>query len=551
MTTPPLLSVRNLSVDYASAHGPVHAAVGISFDLHPGECVALVGESGSGKTTVGRALLGLLGNSATVNADTLEIEGRDALSFDNRDWRSVRGGTVGLVLQDALVSLDPLRSIGQEVSEAMRASGKKLGRKERKAAVIPTLEGVGLPDAATHVRQHAHQLSGGQRQRALIATAVAGEPRILIADEPTTALDVTVQRQVIDLLRQEREQGLGVVLISHDLAVVAEIADRVLVMRGGEVLEQGTPAEVLENPQNEYTRSLIAAVPGTEPASSADPADPLGTAGADERADSPQAVDPAPTAPATLTATGLHVTYRVPGVPEPKIGLSDVSLEVHQGRALGIVGESGSGKSTLLRVLLALQEPAQGNVTLDGEPWSGIPEAKRRVRRPRLQLVAQDPLSAFNPRFDVSQVLGEALLRVPAGERDRRIAEVLDAVALPTTVLTRHPLQLSGGQRQRIAIARALTAEPEILFCDEAVSALDVVVQAQILDLLDRLKRERDLGIVFVSHDLGVIAEVCDDVLVLKDGVVVESGSTDAVYGSPQHPYTQALLAARPMLGAV
>ncbi len=552
----PLLRVRGLSVDYASSAGPVRAVSGVSFDLYPGECVALVGESGSGKTTVGRALLGLLGSTATVRADHLEIAGGDALGFDERAWRSVRGGTMGLVLQDALVSLDPLRSIGQEVAEAMRASGKKLSRAERKTAVVRRLEAVGLPDAATHARQHAHQLSGGQRQRALIATAVAGDPRILIADEPTTALDVTVQRQVIELLREERAQGLGLVLISHDLAVVAEIADKVLVMRGGEVLEQGSPAEVLARPRHEYTRALISAVPGEDAgAGRATETSSIATSEAPSAAlaaDAALAVDvgtDATTGP-TLTARGLSVAYRVPGASEPKIGLDDVSLTVHRGRALGIVGESGSGKSTLLRVLLALQQPTEGTVHLDGEPWSGIAEAKRRERRPRLQLVAQDPLSAFNPRFDVRQVLGEALRRMPSADRERRTAEVLDAVSLPASVLGRHPLQLSGGQRQRIAIARALAAEPEILFCDEAVSALDVIVQAQILELLARLKRERDLGIVFVSHDLGVIAEVCDDVIVLKGGSVVESGPIDAVYGAPQHPYTQALLAARPVLGA-
>ncbi|UOQ59715.1 ABC transporter ATP-binding protein [Leucobacter rhizosphaerae] len=538
-----LLSVRDLTVAYATEQGPVTAVSGVSFDVRPGECVALVGESGSGKTTVGRALLGLLPRDTRVVAERLEVAGRDARGFRDRDWRAVRGGEVGLVLQDALVSLDPLRTIGQEVSEAMRAGTRPRTRAARRAEVVQRLAQAGLPDAESRSRQYAHQLSGGQRQRALIATAVAGDPGVLIADEPTTALDVTVQRQVIDLLREKRRAGLGLVLISHDLAVVAEIADRVLVMRGGEVVEQGAPAEVLSHPKHAYTRALIAAVPGDGAGSPAEgPVD-----GQDRPAASAQGSS---AGAAVLVADGLRVEYRTPGHDAPRIGLDDVSLEVRRGRALGIVGESGSGKSTLLRVLLALQEPSAGSVQLDGAPWSGIPETQRRERRPRLQLVAQDPLSAFNPRFDVRQVIGEALGRCPAAEREGRIAEVLDAVSLPRTVLDRHPLQLSGGQRQRVAIARALAAEPEVLFCDEAVSALDVVIQAQILELLGDLQRSRGLSIVFVSHDLGVIAQLCDDVIVLQNGAVVESGPVESVYGAPQHPYTRALLEARPLLGA-
>ncbi|HEY0188120.1 MAG TPA: ABC transporter ATP-binding protein [Cellulomonas sp.] len=523
-----LVRVRDLAVTYDSPDGPVHAVRGVSFDVEPGRCVALVGESGSGKSTVARALLGLAGEAARVTATELVVDGADGLGLDERGWRRLRGDRIGLVLQDALQSLDPLRSVAAEVGEALGAH-HRLPRRQRRSRVLELLADAGIPDPERRARQHAHELSGGLRQRALIATGVAGDPRVLVADEPTTALDVSVQRQVLDLLGRLTAEGLGLVLVSHDLAVVAEVADHVLVLRDGEVVEEGDPRRILRTPQHPYTQALVAALP---------------TAGPVEREDERPASEPP-----VLAADQLDVRYRLPGRRE-LVALTDVSVAVRRGRTLGVVGESGSGKSTLLRVLLALQEPDRGRVTLDGAPWSGIPERDRRERRPRVQIVAQDPLGAFDPRWDVRRLLTEALVgdraRLSGAERDRVLAGALDDVGLGVELIGRSPLDLSGGQRQRVAIARALLAQPDVLLCDEAVSALDVLVQAQVLDLLGRLRREHDLAIVFVSHDLAVVRQVSDDVVVLCEGRVVERGPVAQVWQQPQHPYTRRLLADLP-----
>ncbi|MFT4123832.1 MAG: ABC transporter ATP-binding protein [Microbacteriaceae bacterium] len=528
--TDPLIELEGLSVRFPGATSP--AITGLDLTIRPGECVALVGESGSGKTTTARALLGLTDPGAEVRATRFRVDGLDALGWAERDWRRIRGRFAGLVLQDALVSLDPLRSVRQEVTESVRA-GRASGRASRATTredVLALLESVGFPDPGHRARQYAHQLSGGLRQRALIASALGGRPRLLVADEPTTALDVTVQRQVLDLLQREREHGLGILLVSHDLAVVADIADHVLVLHGGRVVEQGAPAVLLDRPAEAYTRELVAAIPrrgGRREPTIGSPGDAV-----------------------VLEAQGVSVSYRHPagGANDRFVALDDVSVRIRQGRTLGIVGESGSGKSTLLRALLATQTPDAGRVLLDGQPWSGIPERARRDRRRRIQVVPQDPLSSFDPRYTVRQIVAEAL---PRGTGRTAAVDALAAVSLPAELLDRHPLQLSGGQRQRVAIARALAAQPEILLCDEVLSALDVLVQAQILALLGRIKAERGITIVFVSHDLGVVRQVSDDVIVLRAGRIVEAGAAEEVYEHPRHPYTRALLAALPRaLGA-
>jgi peptide/nickel transport system ATP-binding protein len=525
MTT--VLSVRDLALTYAGPTGPVPAVRGVSFDLEPGRCLALVGESGSGKSTIARALLGLAGPAATVTATELTVDGEDGLTLTEAGWRRVRGDRVGLVLQDALQSLDPLRSVSREVAEALTAH-RRMPRRERRRRVLELLRAAGIPDPEQRARQHAHELSGGLRQRALIATAIAAGPRVLIADEPTTALDVTVQRQVLDLLGGLTADGMALVLVSHDLAVVAEIADHVLVLRDGEVVEEGPPRRILHDPRHPYTRALVAALPVDAPP-------------AREAEDRPE--------PPVLAAERVSVTYHRPGGGR-LTALDDVSVRVERGRTLGVVGESGSGKSTLLRVLLGLQEPDRGEVTLDGAAWSGVPERARRPRRPRMQIVAQDPLAAFDPRWTVHRLLGEALtgeraaLRGPA--RREVLVGALTDVGLGPDLLDRYPIALSGGQRQRVAIARALVAEPEVLVCDEAVSALDVLVQDQVLALLARLQRERGLALVFVSHDLAVIRQISDEVVVLREGRVVERGPVQTVWDHPAHPYTRRLLADLP-----
>jgi peptide/nickel transport system ATP-binding protein len=512
----------------------------VSLAVSAGECLAIVGESGSGKTLTARALLGLLPTGASVDVDELEIDGVDARRNSERDWRRIRGTRVGLVSQDALVSLDPLRRVGAEVAEVLEIHGAPgTGERMPRAGLVDTvtdlLGRVAVPQPAERARQYPHELSGGLRQRALIASALAGEPGVLIADEPTTALDVTVQAQVLDLLARLRADGVGLIVISHDLAVVAGIADRVAVMRDGRIVEQGATAEVLTNPQDSYTRMLLAAAPRLPGG--------LDTAAGgrlDQR-------EPVP----LLRAMTLGRDFRRPDG-GTRSAVDDVSFTVRAGAALGVVGESGSGKTTLARLLLGFDEPDRGSVTLDGQAWSGVPERRRRPRRGSIQYISQDPLGSFDPRYTVSRIVGEGIRgaardRSPRG-RTARIRALLDSVGLDPSLEGRRPHELSGGQRQRVAIARALASEPRILVCDEPVSALDVSIQATIIELLDRLRRELGVALVFVSHDLAVVAQLCDEVLVMKEGRVVERGSTAQVFRSPEHAFTRALVAAVPRM---
>ena len=483
----------------------------VSFDVAPGECLAIVGESGSGKTMTANALLGL--SPGRVTADELLIDGNDARRYREREWRAVRGRTAALVSQDALVALDPLRRVGAEVAETVEVHGRSMSRAEIGRRVIQSLEAVAIPDPAARARQYPHELSGGLRQRALIASALAAGPSILIADEPTTALDVTVQAQILALLADLKRRGLAVLLISHDLAVVGRIADRVAVMKDGEFVETGPTAEVLANPQHEYTRALLAAVPVAKAETAVD-------------------------GDVVLSARGLRATYGA------RVAVDDVSFDVRHGQTLGIVGESGSGKSTVARLLLGLERPDAGTVLLGGEEWSSLKESSRRPQRGRIQLIEQDPFGAFDPRWTVARIVGEA---VALGEPSTsvRVLELLAQVGLDHSHASRRPSQLSGGQRQRVAIARALARRPQILVCDEPVSALDTSIQAQVLDLLGALQRELGLAMVFISHDLGVIAALSDEILVMKDGATVEHGTASTVLHSPQHAFTRELLAAR------
>jgi peptide/nickel transport system ATP-binding protein len=535
-----LVRVENLTV----AFGDAVVVHDVSFSVHAGECVALVGESGSGKSVTARSLVGLTGAGSTVTADALEIDGRDALRLGARDWRRLRGGFAGLVLQDALVSLDPLRSIGAEIREVLRTHHVVPRRAELDRAV-ELLASVGVPQPELRVAQYAHQLSGGLRQRALIASAIAADPALVIADEPTTALDVTVQKQIIQLLGARLDDGKGVLLISHDLAVVADIADRVVVMKNGRVVEEGQTDAVLGSPRHPYTRQLLAAIPsassrGTYLSRASGPATttervPLPSREIDESR-------------VILSATGLHKTFASAKRGSGLHAVNDVSFELARGEVLGIVGESGSGKSTVANIVLGLTTPDAGEVRLDGEPWSALTEGQRRPVRSRLQFVSQDPLSSFDPRWTVERVIAEStiVLGISAAEARDRAAWLLDRVGLDAGLLGRHPRTLSGGQRQRVSIARALAPEPQIIVCDEPASALDVSVQAQVLDLLAEIQADRGTSLLFVSHDLGVVHHVSDRVLVLKDGQVVESGDVDDVFYRPQADYTKQLLASLP-----
>jgi len=535
------LKVDDLHVGFLVAGARREVVRGLSFELAAGECVAIVGESGSGKSVTARALVGLAGRNAIVEASALEIHHEDVRGFTARQWRRIRGRDVGFILQDALVSLDPLRPVGAEIAEALRLHrwGTRALRARR---VIELLTRVGVPRPAVRARQRPDQLSGGLRQRALIASAIALDPDIVIADEPTTALDVTVQAQVLAELERMKQRGASIILISHDLSVVAQLADQILVMRAGEVVEQGTAAAVLGAPTHEYTRALIAAVPGEQTRGRS--LSPVPVPDAALAAPAPASAHAGPVLEATDLARhfiGLDgsVTRAVDGV----------SFTLDAGKTLGIVGESGSGKSTTARLVLGLETLDRGTVRLLGQDWTGIPERRRRPLRPRISVVSQDPLSSFDPRWNVERILVDAL---PASDhrgasaKRARAVELLGFVGLGPEVLDRFPLRLSGGQRQRVAIARALATRPSVIVLDEAVSALDVTVQAQILDLLVALQRSSGVSYLFISHDLGVISHLSDEVLVMKDGAVVESGAPDEIFRRPRHPYTRELIASIP-----
>ncbi|MBS1905590.1 MAG: ABC transporter ATP-binding protein [Actinobacteria bacterium] len=482
----------------------------VSFSVSPGECVALVGESGAGKSLTVRALLGLLPAHAEVAAETLEADGVDARRLPEREWRTMRGARIALVSQDALVSLDPLRRIGAEVAEPLEIHGS-LTRAQRADRVRELLVDVAMPDPDRRAGQRPHELSGGLRQRALIASALAADPAVLVADEPTTALDATVQARVMALLRRIADDGTAVVFVSHDMAAVRRIADRVVVLRDGRVVEHGPAVRVLAAPREQYTRELVRAAART-----------------------PRIPPAAGAAPVIATVAGVGKSFDRPV-------LCGVSFVLRRGRTLGVAGESGSGKTTLARIVLGVERADTGTVV-----WAD-------GARPRIQLVHQNPLGAFDPRWTIGRSLREALAAggVPRGLRAARTAALLGEVGLDPELADRRPAALSGGQRQRAAIARALAADPEVLVLDEPVSALDATVRARILALLERLQRDRGLTMLLVSHDLGVIASVADDLLVMQDGEIVEQGPAAQVLDAPQHPFTRELLGASdPLTGS-
>ncbi|MDR2678027.1 MAG: ABC transporter ATP-binding protein [Zoogloeaceae bacterium] len=529
----PLLEVENLEVAFRT-DAPVVQKV--SFQIARGECLALVGESGSGKSVTSRALVGLAGEGAHVSASRLVFAGQDLHALPERAWNSVRGARIGFVMQDATGSLDPLRKVGKEVGETL-ALHTCLDAAQRRARVLELLRSVGVPEAEVRAAQYPHQLSGGLRQRAMIASSIACAPDLLIADEPTTALDTLVQAQVLELLEHLRDNEHAMLIVSHDLAVVARLAHRIAVMRHGEIVEQGLAAQILEDPRHPYTQSLLRA------------ASAIHLVGGVERTrhtDRPPVERLTETAdPILVEARALEKYFVLPDGAK-KRAVASASFVLRAGETLGIVGESGSGKTTLTRMVLGLERPDQGEVFLRGNAWTRLPAKRQRQERRRIQVVFQDPLASFDPRYTVARVLEEARA-INAAPRHTAV-ELLDLVRLSPTLLSRRPIELSGGQRQRIAIARALAADPEVLVCDEAVSALDASVQAQILDLLADLKLRLGLACLFISHDLGVIHHICNRVLVMKDGEIVESGRVDEVFYHPRHPYTQSLLGAIPRL---
>ncbi|GII61687.1 ABC transporter ATP-binding protein [Sphaerisporangium krabiense] len=547
----PLLRVRDLSVRYRVGTGQVPAVRSVSLTVARGETVALVGESGSGKSTTAHAVVGLQAPNAVVAGGEILFGGADLLGLGERRLRAVRGRDIGLIPQDPAVSLNPVKRIGDQVAEVLIVHGMA-GRRAAAAEAVEALRRAGLSDPEARARQYPHELSGGMRQRVLIAIAVAARPRLVIADEPTSALDVTVQRRILDHIGLlSRENGMGVLLITHDLGIATDRADRVVVMREGRVVEEGTPGRLLAAPRDPYTRDLLAAAPGLaaapRPAARATrPARARATgATGDPFAD---AVPPA--APAGEVLMSVHDLVKEYPLPGGVLRAVDgVSFSVRRGRTYGLVGESGSGKSTTARLLLRLTEPAEGRVVFDGEDVTRLRGRRLRALRRRVQVVYQNPYASLDPRLTVEQIVVDPLASFGLGtraQRRRRAAELLDTVALPGSLLRRRPAELSGGQRQRVAIARALAVNPELVVCDEPVSALDVSIQAQILDLLAGLQEDLGVGYLFISHDLAVVRQVAHEVGVMRAGRLIEEGETEEVFSRPRHDYTRELLAAIP-----
>lgn len=510
-----LVEVRDLTVEF----GALRAVDGLSFRLAKGAALALVGESGSGKSTVAGALLGLHRGTGARVGGSVRVAGTDVQAASDEELRRLRGAKAAMVFQDPLSSLDPYYAVGDQIAEVHRVH-TRVSRRAARARAVEVLERVGIPDAARRSRSRPHEFSGGMRQRALIAMALACEPDLLIADEPTTALDVTVQAQILDLLHGLREEtGMGLLLVTHDVGVAAESVDDVLVMRHGRAVERGPVGAILAAPAEPYTRELLDAVPRVDARRTSSPA-------GDE---------------VVLEATGVRREFG--RGKRAFAAVDDVSVTVRRGETLGVVGESGSGKTTLGRMLVGLLEPTAGEIRYEGRPHTGV--------NPSVQMVFQDPVSSLNPRRSVGESIADPLRA--RGERGEerirgRVTELLERVGLEAAHYDRYPHEFSGGQRQRIGIARALAAEPRAIVCDEPVSALDVTTQAQVVALLGELQRELGLALVFIAHDLAVVRQVSDRVAVMRRGRLVEYGPADEVYDSPREPYTKQLLAAVPAL---
>lgn len=600
----PLLSVRDLTVSYGPAKPPV--LIDVAFRMSRGESVAIVGESGSGKSTLAMAIAGLLPQRAVRTGEVL-WDGKDLATASPKEMRSVLGSEIGLVYQDGLRALNPVLTVGKQIEEVL-ASNLDLSRSDRRDRVRQLLTQVGITEPGLRRRQHPHQFSGGMRQRTLIAMGIGAEPQLLIADEPTTALDVTLQAQILALIRKLRdEQHMSLLLVTHDLGVVAETCDRVIVMYRGRVLETGAVDEVMRSPQHPYTAALLEATPDlrfarssfsamrgqpqseaatdticafihrcthkmdvceTEPAALASLVRPgagsaasacirvqqghLDPGSASRRTSAGAASEQAeprssgPERDVILEARALSITFATPGGATIR-AVDDVSFSLTRGQSLAIVGESGSGKSTIARAISALERPSAGSVSVDGHDLYALSRKQLRTVRTRVQMVFQDPRSSLNPKRTIASLLDEASRRSSDLPGIGSVDEAMELVGIPTSWKGRYPNELSGGQSQRVAIARALLAKPLVLVADEAVSSLDVSIQGQILALLRDVQRELGVALVFVSHDLAVARDLCERVLVLYLGTVVEHGRMDRVFSRPSHPYTAALLSAAPI----
>ena len=530
-TSSAILAIRNLSVEVAGAGNRV--VRNLSLDVHAGETVCVVGESGSGKSVTSLAVMGLLPQGILRISDgSVRVEGEDVATATQRRLREMRATRMAMVFQEPMTALNPVHTVGKQVDEVLRLHRKAMSAAERRAKVLDMFQSVHLPDIERIYDAYPHQLSGGQRQRIVIAMALILEPKLLIADEPTTALDVTTQKQILSLIKElQVKHQTAVLFITHDFGVVAEIADRIVVMNRGDLIESGTRHEILAEPKQSYTRRLVSSVPSLVPS----------------RRD-------APVGAPVLHVKGLGRTYAGKSslfsrkASQGVIAATDVNLTLRKGEILGIVGESGSGKSTVARCIVRLIEPTAGHMMMGGEDLSTLSGSALRPVRRRIQIVFQDPYRSLNPRRTVGESIIEGLLNfgVPRDQALKRAGETLSVVGLSPDAMRRYPHQFSGGQRQRICIARALVMDPEILVADEAVSALDVSVQAQVLELLEQVRERTGVGVLFITHDLRVAAQICDTIMVMQRGQVVETGSAETVLTEPRHEYTRALIDAAP-----
>jgi peptide/nickel transport system ATP-binding protein len=529
-----VLSIENLTVGLPSWSDRRNAVSNVSLDIKRNEILCVVGESGSGKSVMSKAILRLLpAPHVRVTGGRILFEGKDLLEFNDAEMRAVRGGRISMIFQEPMVALNALMRVGRQIDEVLEVH-TSLKSSGRRARVLELLRDVHLPEPERIINSYPHELSGGQRQRVMIAMALAVEPALIIADEPTTALDVTTQAQILHLIKElQRTRGTAVLFITHDFGVVAEIADRVAVMRHGELVEIGRASDVLNNPQADYTKALVAAVPSMTP----------------RERDAGESTRP------LLVVRDLEKTYGRDRGWLSRGGrtvkaVQKVSLEVGHGRSLALVGESGSGKSTLARCIIGLEEPDGGEILLDGERISGLSRNEMRPLRRNLQMVFQDPFASLNPRHRVGNIiaLGPIIQGVSQEQALVEARELLQLVGLKPEAAERYPHEFSGGQRQRIGIARALAVKPKLIIADEPVSALDVSVQKQVLELLDELRRTLNLSMLFITHDLRVAATVCEEIAVMQNGQLVERGATADIFARPQAAYTKSLLDAVPGL---
>jgi peptide/nickel transport system ATP-binding protein len=528
----PVLDIRGLRIALPAGSDRSYALDGLDLTVKPGEILCMVGESGSGKSLTAGAVMRLLPEPGVhVAGGSIRFEGEDLLVKSETQMRAIRGNRISMIFQEPMTALNPQKTVGWQIDEVLRLHTDDR-RAARRARAIDMLDRVHIPDPASALNAYPHQISGGQRQRVMIAMALALSPRLMIADEPTTALDVTTQLQILKLIRElQQDEGAGILFITHDFGVVAEIADHVIVLREGEMVENGPAQKVLNDPQHPYTRTLISAVPDLVPP----PPKAVGDLSVVLRGSRLNK---------TFAARGGFLTGRRKAV----VAVRDLSFDLHQGQTLGVVGESGSGKTTVSRLVTRLLEADAGAVELDGKDLLACSRSELRAMRKHIQMVFQDPMASLNPRKRVVDLIAQGPIVHGEDPRTarRRARDLLELVELSPAAANRFPHEFSGGQRQRIGIARALAMEPRVIVADEPVSALDVSVQAQVLKLLADLRERMNLSLLFVTHDLRVAAQLCDAIIVMQKGEIVESGATAEVFADPRHPYTQTLLSSIP-----